>query len=170
MRLRLSSSRHSRSLSKAPVYPAGGCVLGPGSVLIYPFHPPTAAFNVLRTQSETLCLFVLALASIAFSSAGVRRTRSIPSLARPFGRGGLPAFLRFGLSFTFPKLLNCCGTRRRDRRGYLVRMQDRCVLLANESARFTELQIVRGETLRAPVHWQGATPPTRTLGRMIVSR
>lgn len=61
---------------------------------------------MLRIHSDMVCLFAFALASIDSNSLGVTRTRSIPALALPFGRGGLPAFLRFGSRclFMFPKL------------------------------------------------------------------
>jgi hypothetical protein len=70
---------------------------------------------VLRIHPETVCLFFFAALSIACNSSRVTRTRKVPALACPFGRGGLPAFLAF-FCFGIPKLLNDCCPHRQDRR------------------------------------------------------
>jgi hypothetical protein len=76
-----------------------------GSVLIWIFFRYAVALRVLRIQSETVCLLAFALDSIARSSSGVTRIRKVPTFAAPFGSGGRPAFLGFGLWLILSKLL-----------------------------------------------------------------
>jgi hypothetical protein len=56
---------------------------------------------------------------MAFNSSGVTRTRKVPAFACPFGNGGRPAFLAFGI----PKLQNDCGSYRQQWRRYRVNVK-----------------------------------------------
>ena len=82
------------------------------------------ALSVLRIHSETVCLLVLALASIARSSSGVTRTRKVPAFALPFGSGGRPAFLVFLCRLKASELLNDCCPYRENRGRDRVNMQN----------------------------------------------
>jgi hypothetical protein len=71
--------------------------------------------NLPRSHWETVSPLAFAAVSIAESSSGVTRTRSIPALAFPFGSGGRPGLLGFFCCFKASELLNDCrsdGIRR----------------------------------------------------------
>jgi hypothetical protein len=95
-----------------------------GSVLIWSPCPQIAAFNVLLTHSERLCLLALAALWNAAASPLVRRTGTILPLACPFGRFGLPTLLDFFFWFKGSKHLYDCRSPSICGRHNRVNMQD----------------------------------------------
>ena len=61
---------------------------------------------MLLTHSETVWLFALAAASMAFVSSGVKRTCTVLPFAWPFGSLGRPTFLGFFCKSEI--LCDCC--------------------------------------------------------------